>query len=328
MSELAALALVAFGLDLLLGDPVYSLHPIRLMGRWIAFLETLLRRLGLDGRFGGTLLASATACGAIGVFLLLSHLALRVHPWVGFIFHLYVIYSCLALGDLFRHVRPVIQSLNAGDLFEARRAVGRIVGRDVSVLDRWGVGRAAVETLAENFVDGFLSPLFWLALGGTVSWLVGGSPVVSGTCAMLLFKASSTLDSMVGYRNDRYARFGWAGARSDDVMNYIPARLSLPLLLLGAAVSGLRPAAGLHVAMRDRLRHDSPNAGHAESFIAGALGVRLGGPARYGASLENKPWLGNGPSEVEARHILATATLLRRSAWIGMFTLLCPLSLL
>jgi len=325
MNELAALALAAFALDLLLGDPSYRLHPIRLMGRWITFLEAGLRRAGLDGRLGGSILAAATAGAFVGMFLLFSGLAARLHPIAAMIVHLYVIYSCLALGDLFRHVRRVSLALEGDDLHTARQAVGRIVGREVSSLDRWGVGRAAVETLAENFVDGFLSPLFWLILGGTAARLLGWSPIVPAVCAMLIFKAASTLDSMVGYRDARYARFGWAGARADDAMNFVPARLSIPILIMGAAVSGLSPMKGLQTAMRDRLKHDSPNSGHAESFAAGALGVSLGGPAQYGGSLKNKSWLGDGPSEVEVRHIHATVILLRRSAWIGMVALLCPL---
>jgi len=325
MNELVALALAAFALDLFLGDPSYRLHPIRLMGRWITFLEVGLRRAGLDGRVGGSILAAATAGASVGLFLLLSGLAARLHPIAALIVHLYVIYSCLALGDLFRHVRRVSLALEEEDLHAARRAVGRIVGRKVSSLDRWGVGRAAVETLAENFVDGFLSPLFWLILGGTAARLLGGSPIAPAVCTMLTFKAASTLDSMVGYRDARYARFGWAGARADDVMNYVPARLSITILFMGAAVSGLYPMKGLQTAMRDRLKHDSPNSGHAESFAAGALGVRLGGPAQYGESLKDKSWLGDGPPEVEVRHIHATVVLLGRSAWIAMVALLCPL---
>jgi adenosylcobinamide-phosphate synthase len=262
----------------------------------------------------------------VGSFLLLSFLARRFHPWAGLVFHLYVLYSCLALGDLIRHVRPVALRLEQGDLPGARLALSRVVGRDVAPLDRGGVGRAAVETLAENFVDGFLSPLFWILAGGVAAAWTGLPVLPTAGSAVLTFKAASTLDSMVGYRNDRYRRFGRAGARLDDALNFLPARLSIPILFVGAALSGLRSTEGLRVALRDRLEHDSPNAAHAESFAAGALGVRLGGPARYDGSYKDKAWLGSGTAEVNERHVLAALTLLRRSSWVAMFLLLGPLA--
>lgn len=325
MTELAVLTLAAFLLDLILGDPAYGLHPIRLIGRWINTLEAWLRRAGLDGKAGGCILAASVTGTVVGGVLFLSSLAGRVHPWAVLLLHLYVIYSCLALGDLFRHVKPILRSLEREDIPGARLALSRVVGRDVDDLDRWAIGRAAVETLAENFVDGFLSPLFWLLLGGTVAKALGLPVQLTAVCAILVFKCVSTLDSMVGYRDARYRRFGWAGARSDDVMNFVPARLSIPLLFLGASISGLRPMEGIRVALRDRLKHDSPNAAHAESFAAGALGVRLGGTTIYGGVRKDKPWLGDGPINVDVHHVVATTTLLRRSALAGMFFMLCPL---
>ncbi len=325
MTELAVLTMAAFFMDLILGDPAYRLHPIRLIGRWINTLEGLLRRAGLDGKAGGCILAAAVTGTSVGGFLLVSSLIERTHHWAAFLFHLYMIYSCLALGDLFRHTRPILMSLESEDIKGARSALSKVVGRDVDELDRWGIGRAAVETLAENFVDGFLSPLFWLLLGGTVAWATGLPIPLTAVCAILIFKSVSTLDSMVGYRDPRYHRFGWAGARSDDAMNFLPARLSIPLLFLGAAISGLQAISGVRIALRDRLEHDSPNAGHAESFAAGALGVRLGGPTSYSGIEIYKPYLGNGQTTVDASHIVATITLLRRSALIGMFVVSCPL---
>ncbi len=326
MSELALLTLAAFVLDLLLGDPAYPLHPIRLTGRWIDLLEMGLRRFGLDGIAGGWILAITTVGTLLALFLVLSAAAERLHPWAGRVFHLYVLYSCLALEDLIRHVRPVAHRLKSGDLPGARVALSRVVGRDTAVLDRWGVGRAAVETLGENFVDGFLSPLFWILAGGVLAQPVGLPTVPTAVCALLSFKAASTLDSMVGYRNARYDRFGRAGARLDDLMNFLPARLSVPVLFLGAALSGLRPVDGFRVALRDRLEHDSPNAAHAESFAAGALGVRLGGPTRYGGTFKDKAWLGSGTAEVNERHVLETVTLIRRSSWVVMLAFLCFLA--
>lgn len=325
MVEPALLMLIAFLLDLLIGDPAYRFHPIRLLGRWIALVEKGLRRFSLDGRAGGTVLVAAATGMALGAFVLLSLFASRVHPWAARLFHLYMAYAGLALGDLLRHLRPVIQGLETGDLPAARRALGCVVGRDVTSLDRAAVVRAAVETLAENFVDGFLAPLFWYALGGILAPLLGLPPTPSALGALILFKTASTLDSMVGYRNHRYVRFGWAGARMDDAMNFLPARLSIPILFLGACLSGFSPLEGLRAALRDRLKHESPNAGHPESFTAGALGIRLGGPSEYHGELKYKSWLGEVDGKPEIRHISDTIMLLRKSAWVAMVVLLSPL---
>lgn len=325
MTELAVITLAAFLLDLLLGDPPYGLHPIRLIGRGISAMESLLRRFGMDGKTGGSILATAVMAATVGVYLLLSHLMEQAHPLAGLLFDLYVIYSCLALGDLFRHIRPILQSLEKEDIYNARGALSQVVGRDVEGLDKWGIGRAAVETLAENFVDGFLSPMFWLILGATVAWATGLPVPATAVCAILVFKAVSTLDSMVGYRDELYSMFGWAGARLDDAMNFIPARLSIPFLFLGAFSSSLHPLEGIRVSLRDRLKHDSPNAAHPESFAAGALGVRLGGPAGYKGVKKSKPWLGNGPLEVNVIHIAAAIAMLRRSSLIVAFLFLGPL---
>jgi adenosylcobinamide-phosphate synthase len=167
-----------------------------------------------------------------------------------------------------------------------------IVGRDVNSLDEKGVIRAAIETLAENFVDGFLSPVFWFCAGCMIGIYVDIDPAFSGILFLIIFKVASTLDSMVGHKTEELIEIGWAGARLDDVMNYIPARISLILLFLGAIFSGLHPLCGLKTSLRDRLKHDSPNSGHSESFVAGAIMARLGGPLKYPEGLKEKPWLG------------------------------------
>jgi adenosylcobinamide-phosphate synthase len=193
-----------------------------------------------------------------------------------------------------------------------------VVGRDVRVLDEHGVSRAALETLAENFVDGFLSPLFWYCAGWVLSLLLGEEGMGWPVAFMLLFKVASTLDSMVGYKNPRYLEFGWAGARLDDAMNFLPARLSIVFLALGAAVGGMKALEGLRVARRDRLKHESPNSAHAESFLAGALGLRLGGPTLYADGMKEKPWLGDGRTESGPADIRRGLTLLRVTGWISL----------
>jgi adenosylcobinamide-phosphate synthase len=325
MTELSATIFIAFFLDLLIGDPPYRGHPARVIGQSIHCFEGLMRRSGWDGRGGGILLVLMTGASTLVSYLVLDSVFFRLHPWLHFLFNLYLTYSLLALGDLLNHIKPVIASLEMGDLDRARKALSMMVGRDVQVLHEAGVGRAAVETLAENFVDGFLSPVFWFLAGGAISLFFGGSGITFSVSLMLLFKVASTLDSMVGYTDTSYVHFGWAGARLDDLMNFLPARLSIIFLFLGAGITRVHAMEGLRVALRDRLKHDSPNAAHAESFVAGALGIRLGGPTLYPEGMKTKPWLGDGTEEVGKGHIHRTMALLRGSALIVVLAVLSTL---
>ena len=318
MLELSSILVVGFLLDLLVGDPRYACHPIRLMGRCISLTERLLVRLKWNKRAGGIFLAIIIEAAFLAAYLQVSHLLHSLHPLLGLCFDFYIFYSCLALGDLVQHVNPVIPELKHDRLERARKILAMVVGRDVRFLDKKGMCRAAVETLAENFVDGFLSPLFWYVTGGVLAYFAGLCPVRAGLACMVAFKVASTLDSMVGYKDPQYALFGWAGARLDDIANFLPARISLFILFMGAWITGQRPVNGFRVALRDRLRHDSPNAGHAESFVAGALLIRLGGPTRYTEGLKQKAWLNKGNPDPEPVQIQETIRLIRCSAWIAV----------
>lgn len=314
--ETSSAILIAFLIDALIGDPQYRLHPIRIMGTGIEVCLMLLKRIGFKGRIAGVLLTLIMALAPIGVYGLVRFALLKTHILVAFIFDIFVCYSCLALKDLFNHIIPVIKALESGDLYSARKAVGMVVGRDVKSLDRSGVIRASIETMAENFVDGFLSPVFWYVAGSIVGRLTGFGPVFMGMSLMIIFKTASTLDSMVGYRNEEFINIGWAGARLDDVMNFIPARISLIVLFMGAWLGRQRPVDGMRTAMRDRLKHDSPNSAHAESFVAGALNIRLGGPTRYPDGTKEKPWLGSEYPDPGLGHIPMTIRLLNISSWL------------
>jgi adenosylcobinamide-phosphate synthase len=318
MLELALILFLAFILDLLLGDPRYGLHPIRLIGQCIAFFTRILRRAGLDGRWGGIVLVIIVEFAFLTAFLVLSIVFHRINVFIGLGFDLFICYSCLALKDLFYHTDRVIYALEGGNLSDARKEIAMVVGRDVRFLDENGISRAAIETMAENFVDGFLSPLFWYLSGGILGYILGLSPVMTAVGFMITFKVASTLDSMVGYKDSEFLEFGWAGAKLDDIMNFIPARLSLMVLFAGAWICRLKASEGMRVALRDRLKHDSPNAAHAESFVAGALDVRLGGPAVYPDGQKDKPWLGEGNPYPLPQHIRRTASLLTRSAWVAV----------
>ena len=318
MDECILVLLAAFLLDLTLGDPEYALHPVRVVGKAIAFLDATLRRIGLSGTVVGTLLVPATLSLSIGGYFGLRYALHCAHHWLAVILDVFLIYSCFAFRDLLYHAKLVADALERNDLAEARVAVRRIVGRDVSKLDASGVARAAIESVAENFVDGFLSPFFWYVVGSVVARFGGFQPCVGAVLGTLTFRTVNTLDSMVGYYNERYMYFGRASAKLDDVMNFLPARLSIPIISLSASICGVNATNCMRIGRRDRLKHPSPNAGHAESCVAGALGIRLGGPVIYSHGIVEKQWLGDGTPDVSHVHIYKCRILI---LWSGLVTL-------
>jgi adenosylcobinamide-phosphate synthase len=273
-----AILVSAILLDLALGDPRWLPHPVVLIGRLINTLDILLNRIWSHKQSAGIVLLVLTAGSAGTAAWLIIRGSQFLHPLAGFLASAVVSYTCLATRSLHRESALVADALAAGNLAEARRNLSNIVGRDTADLDESAIWRALVETVAENTSDGIIAPLFWLTLTGPV----GG----------MMYKAVSTLDSMVGYKNERYLQFGWASARMDDLLNFIPARLTALLMILAAPLAGLSPKGALTTVLRDRLRHPSPNSGHPEAAAAGALGVRLGGPASYKGILSWKEYIG------------------------------------
>lgn len=278
--ELLAAAL----LDALIGDPHWMPHPVRVMGRCITWVDDEIRKMcrsAISLRFAGICLAVGLP---IGIFMLSSVLigeAERFAGWFGSIVSIILAAMTLAVRDLWDHVRAVDVPLQVGDLSAARRAVGMIVGRDTAGLSSSEVARATVETVAESSADGVVAPLLYLA--------IGGAPLA------LAYKAINTLDSMIGHRDTRYADFGWASARLDDLANWIPARLTAMVLLLGAGLlmRRLEPVRrGWQVFRRDGGKHPSPNSGRPEAAMAGALGVKLGGTNYYDGVAHDRPILG------------------------------------
>lgn len=271
-----ALALL---LDLCLGDPRWLPHPVVMIGRLITRLERLLRRCMTNERMAGVLLLALTVSTTASVTWLLVWGSARLHHLAGLMVAALLSSTCLAARSLQRESCLVADALDAGDIADARVKLSYIVGRDTHDLNEEEIWRALIETVAENTTDGIIAPLFWLALGGPV--------------AGMAFKAVSTLDSMVGYKNERYLRLGWASARMDDLVNYIPARLTALLMVMVAPLIGLSLANAAGIALRDRLNHPSPNSAHPESAAAGALGIRLGGPSTYGGLLSVKQFIGD-----------------------------------
>jgi adenosylcobinamide-phosphate synthase len=271
--------LAAVLLDLLLGDPRWLPHPVVAIGRLISLLEGWLRRILKHERLAGLLLLALTTGITFSAGFLLLKGAYAISPYAGFAVAVFLAYSCLAARSLHAESLAVAAALEAGDLDEARRRLSFIVGRDTAELDETEIWRAVVETVAENSSDGVIAPLFCLMLGG---------PLLA-----LAYKAVNTLDSMVGYKNERYIRFGWASARCDDLMNWLPARLTGLLMVLSAPLAGLSAVGAWRIMRRDGRNHSSPNSGVPEAAAAGALGVRLGGTNRYFDQLVEKPTIGD-----------------------------------
>jgi adenosylcobinamide-phosphate synthase len=272
--------LIAVAADLAIGDPVYPVHPVRIIGKLLAYLEAALRRSGAEGYGGGILLFIVLATASLAGVSAIVLGAAQLGPAAGWLAHVFFVYSFLALGDLIRHVWRVEQASVAGELDAARRRIAALVGRDVDRMDIPACRRAAIESLSENLTDGFTSPLAWYALAG----LPG----------LVLFKVVSTMDSMVGYKTPRHLRFGWCGARLDDLMNYVPARLTW---LLIAAVSALLPSCSGRKAFRIGLRQHGvllgPNSGWSEAATAGGIERRLVGPIWAHGALVTDVWIGD-----------------------------------
>ena len=283
-----------FGLDLLFGDPAWLPHPVVLMGRCITALEKRLRRCFPQTPKGelwaGAVLAALLPLGTLAVSGGACLLAARLHPLLGLGLKSFWCGQALAVKGLASESRAVYRQLAAGDLPAARRAVSRIVGRDTQSLGAEGVTKAAVETVAENFSDGVAAPLLYM--------LLGGAPLA------LTYKAINTMDSMLGYKNEKYLYFGRAAAKLDDAANFLPSRLAALLWIAASGLTGGSVSGAWRIWRRDRRKHASPNSAQTESACAGALGVQLAGPAYYFGMLYEKPTIGDALRPIEAEDIL------------------------
>ena len=275
----APLLLVALLLDAIAGDPQYPFHPIRLIGRTLAAMETMLRRIGLSGYGGGCLLFLLLSSICVLPPALFVQYVYGAWPGAGVVAHVVLVYALFALRDLIDHTWEIQKACRREDLIGARSAVARVVGRDTRNMDFAACRRAGIESLAENFVDAFVSPLFWYAL--------------LGVPGILVFKVVSTMDSMVGYKTATYHRFGWCGACLDDLMNYVPARLAW--LLLGLAATffpSLSALKGWRIGLEQHSLIPGPNPGWSEATMAGLLQRRLIGPIFKGGSVVTTVWVG------------------------------------
>ena len=295
----------AYMLDLVLGDPRSWPHPVIFIGKLISSLETLVRRFAKSANallVGGALAAVLVAGGSWLVTSCLIRFSFAINYWLGCALTVWIIYTTIAAKSLAAAAGDVYNSLQNGDLNEARRRVGWIVGRDTEQMDTADVSRAAVETVAENIVDGIVSPIFYA--------LLGGAPLA------MAYRAINTLDSMLGYKNDRYINFGKASARLDDIANYIPARLTGFLILAASLLLRLNAKRAILSIIRDSSSHPSPNSGIPEAAVAGALGIRLGGLNYYHGSPSFRAYMGENLTPLKALHILQTVRIMYVTATI------------
>ena len=302
--------LIAAALDAMWGDPRRLPHPVRVMGRCIAWLDHRIRMICRNGtslRFAGICLATGLPIMTYCIGAVAIEETGRFAGWLGSALSIGLASTTLAARDLWDHVRAVDDPLQAGDLSAARKAVAMIVGRDTAELSESQVARATVETVAESSADGVIAPLLYLA--------IGGAPLA------LAYKAVNTLDSMIGHRDNRYTDFGWASARLDDLMNWIPARIAAVLLMFGAGLTTgqlERIRNGWLVFRRDGSKHPSPNSGRPEAAMAGILGVKLGGTNFYDGIAQDRPVLGQEGRGVEPRDIIVAAKMVMAASMLGV----------
>lgn len=293
----------AFLLDLFLGDPRWFPHPVVMIGRAISLGETILRR------FAKVKTAELVAGGILAVIIPVSafvavdfiiKLISHIHYWAGWLAAIFFGYTTIAAKSLYAESQRVTKRLYATDIQGAREELSYLVGRDTHNLDEKEVVRALVETVAENTSDGVIAPLFYLA--------IGGPPLA------MAYKAVNTLDSMVGYKNERYLYFGRASATLDDIANYIPARLTAVLIMLAAFVLRKDWRGAGRITLRDRRNHPSPNSGYPEAAVAGAIGRRLGGLSYYAGIPNNKPFIGDEHGEFQVGDVKDAGRLMITSS--------------
>src|SRR3990172_8560044 len=297
----------AYTLDLLLGDPRWLPHPVRWIGRYISFLEDKIKRFAktpLAEKISGIFLfiiVVGSIYGLTGGFLYISHLTSYI---LYLLLSVFLAYTTLSIKSLHQEAWGVIHVLKNISIDEARKRLSNIVGRDTQNLSEEEIYRAVVETVAENTSDGIIAPLFYLAIGG---------PALA-----LVYKAMNTLDSMVGYKNEKYKDFGWFSARMDDIANFIPARLTSILIVAASFILRLDWSGSLKIIRRDSRNHPSPNAGYPEAAVAGALGLQLGGVNYYFSVPHNRPLIGDKNNNFTTESVKNTVKIMHLTAFLGV----------
>ncbi|MBW2603298.1 MAG: cobalamin biosynthesis protein CobD [Deltaproteobacteria bacterium] len=296
----------AFVLDLLIGDPIRFPHPVRWMGKAITAAEPVFRRLPAGPTLSGAMFSISLIACTWFMTLLLVTAADMFHPFARTGVEILIIYYSISVRSLSDSAMAVYRYLKKGRLRQARNSLAMIVGRDVHKLNESQIAQAAVETVGENLVDGVISPLFFAA--------VGGAPLA------MAYKMINTLDSMVGYKNVTYQRFGKPSARIDDVANFLPSRLSIFVIAISAQILNGKGTRSFKIAVTQGANHTSPNAGYSEAGFAGTLGIRLGGPSTYNGDLISKPYICEYLDKTAPDHIKKACDLMMLSSliWLGI----------
>jgi len=294
----------AFVLDLIFGDPYWLPHPICFIGKMISFLEKKIRIFLKNELFGGVLLSIIVILVSFALPFFILYLANKINFYLALIVEIYFVFQILATKSMKTESMKVYNPLIQNDIQNARKYLSFIVGRDTENLDGKGVIRATVETVAENTTDAVIAPLLFIALGG--------APLG------FLYKAINTMDSMIGYKNENFIRFGKFAARLDDVANFIPARLSALLMIISAFILGLDGKNAIKIFLRDRKNHKSPNSAQTESVCAGALNVQLAGDAYYFGELTKKSTIGDNTKEIQPKDIILANRLMVVTSVLGV----------
>ena len=301
--KILCVCLIGMILDWIFGDPVWLYHPVRIIGKWISFLEKILRKFAGDQEgnekkllIAGGILWILVILASAAVPMGILYLAEKFSPCAAFVLECFWCYQLLAARSLGKESKKVYKKLIQDDLSGARLAVSMIVGRDTENLTVEGVTKAAVETVAENTNDGVIAPLIYMLIGGPILGFV--------------YKAVNTMDSMLGYKNEKYLYFGRVAAKMDDVAGFIPARISALLMILASCLLGMDGKNALWIWKRDRRKHASPNAAQTEAVCAGALQVQLAGDAWYFGKKHEKDTIGDPIREIEPRDILRSEKLM------------------
>ena len=301
--------LIAFILDLIFGDPYNFPHPTRFIGKYINFMEASLRKSFKSQsqlKFAGFILMLTTVALTYAITFSLVKLSFGINESVGVLIEGFILYTTFSVKCLKDEAVKIYKALETGNLEKSRLALSYIVGRDTTSLEFKEIIRAVVETVAENTVDGFLSPLFYAA--------IGGAPLA------MAYKAINTLDSMVGYKNDKYINLGYFSAKTDDIANFIPARLSTLFMSIGSLLAGENAIKAFIISIRDRKNHKSPNCAFAEGAVAGALGIQLGGTNVYFGQEVYKPTIGDKLREINNGDILSTCKIMYMTAMSAVIT--------
>jgi len=317
--------LLALGLDLIIGDPRWFPHPVRIIGFFCNLFEHLFRIVCSSASIAGFLTVCAVVSVTVGGVLFFLAVLQQVSAVMAQVVAVFLLYTLFAVRDLIKHSIIVYKALGSEDtsnLHPARDAVAMIVGRDTATLDRKGIIRATIETVAENMVDGITAPIFYAVFFTLLAPVTGISPIFLAVCGAIGYKAVNTMDSMIAYKNERYLYFGKWAAMLDDFVNFLPARLSGLLIIPAAVLCRCDAESAFAILKKDRLAHASPNAAHTEAAVAGALGIELGGNSRYFGKIVKKPIIGSAVKTVAANDILLTNRLVLIASFLFLVVIM------